>query len=464
MKSRFVVYFLFFIISTVGCSPDPNEEANALYVNAVKDEEMRASATSYREELKSYKDALVNVELILSNFPTSNVAVRLASGDARLSALTVTDYRKLYEPLEALAAIEEDPLHCALVLVEKIDGQEKWFKKSEVYTKIAGSYAKAGQGMKASELLDQSVSIIRPHLPGVDERTLKPVVEQYVHLEQFSKALEIAKLPTRGVTEALLLAEVARSYARSGDNLRGAKVLSQSLEILPTVTDKSYNYQKAVTLVSIGGIYADIGQDEKAEQVFSQAIDIANSSEDDSFRTGIFLDIAAEYVRLGYREKGLWALSQSNSINTATAYAISQRALLYHQLDQTDKAREILPGALADARKHNEYERAYILVEIADVYREIGDFQAAEQVISQAIDSIQRIPRVHESLKNDLFPLVANEYAKLGEYTRAFEAAGAVTDVLHTAEALANILDSYISSGNESDKEVIIQLSEICEI
>jgi len=93
MKNRILSIFCFIITVAIfsGCSTDPNEKANELYVEASQImQSVKAEAGSYSEALESYNNARKILERIVSKYASSNVAVRLISGQTRISGLTLS--------------------------------------------------------------------------------------------------------------------------------------------------------------------------------------------------------------------------------------------------------------------------------------------------------------------------------------------------------------------------------------
>ena len=228
MKNRILSIFCFIIFLSVfsGCSTDPNEKANALYVEASQImQTVKVEAKSYSEALESYNNAREKIVLIYSKYDSSNVAVNLMSGQTRISGLTLSEFKELEGVLTPLAEAEKSPLFCALLIAKTIKHE---FWKAAALAEIAGIYAKAGQKEKAAELLSQALETIQTTQTTNDE---------------FQKAR--------------LLAEVAGSYAKAGQKVKAAELLSQALETTKTIEDE---FMKIVALAQILGRYAEAGQ------------------------------------------------------------------------------------------------------------------------------------------------------------------------------------------------------------
>jgi len=108
MKNRILSIFCFVIIITFlsGCSTDPNEKANELYVEASQVmHNVTVEAKSYSEAIILYHKARGLINEISKRYPSSNLAVSLMSGQTEISGLT----RSEFEGIEALLNHLEKP-------------------------------------------------------------------------------------------------------------------------------------------------------------------------------------------------------------------------------------------------------------------------------------------------------------------------------------------------------------------
>ena len=145
MKKHNLTIFCFITIVSVfsGCSTDPNEKANELYVEASQlMQSAKVEARSYFEALELYSNARKNLERISSKYASSNVAVRLMSGQTKISGFTLSEFEELEGFLKPLVEAEKKPLTCALLVAKTIKDKSS---KASALAGIGCKYAEAGQ-------------------------------------------------------------------------------------------------------------------------------------------------------------------------------------------------------------------------------------------------------------------------------------------------------------------------------
>jgi len=155
--SRVVVCFLGLALC-VGCSR-ANEKANKLFVEATQLQRraLYAEATSYAKALELNNAALKNLERIISKYPSSDLAVRLASGQTRFEGFTLDQFKVNQVVLEGKARAEKDPLLCALLASKMID---TLFERTCALNEIADLYLATQEGDKASRIVSEALQVI----------------------------------------------------------------------------------------------------------------------------------------------------------------------------------------------------------------------------------------------------------------------------------------------------------------
>ena len=165
-----------------GCSTDPNEKANELYVEASQLMQSAKTVESYSEAFEIYNSALKNIQRIMSKYSTSTLAVQLVSGETKIEGLALSEFQKLEGHLKRLAEAEQNLLSCALFIAKTIENANF---KAWALAEIAGKYAEVGQKEKAAQIVSQ--------------------------------ALETAKTIEDASYKAVALAEIAGKYAEVGE-------------------------------------------------------------------------------------------------------------------------------------------------------------------------------------------------------------------------------------------------------
>ncbi|MBW1937091.1 MAG: hypothetical protein JRI84_16415 [Deltaproteobacteria bacterium] len=299
LGSLYLILILFLVLS--GCSTDPNEKANELYVKALEyNQKMRAKSESYSSALESYKKVQAHIDRILSKYPGANLAVGLMSGETRISGLTLSEFRNLESSLKLMAEAEHEPLSCALLFAKTIESE---LSKAWTLTVIAVECAEAGR-------FDQALETAKTI--GVEfykACTLAVIAGKYAKAGRFDQALETAKTIGVEFYKARALAELAGKYAEAGQKEKAAQLLSRALETAKTIESKD---SKARALAELAGKYAEAGQKEKAAQLLSQALETAKTIEDEFSKAWALVKIAGKYAEAGLKpsQKDVTLLSE----------------------------------------------------------------------------------------------------------------------------------------------------------
>ena len=416
-KYLVTIFGLVWLYILSGCSFDSNEKANELYVNASQHlQSMSEESESYTRAFESYKEAQIRIEQIMSKYSSSSIAVKLISGETKISGFTLSEYRKLEESLKPLAEAEQDPLSCALLFTRSFSSR-KW-----ILTYIAGKYAEAGQDEKAIELLSQPLEMAKT----IDDRKRK----------------------------ADALADIASKYAVAGQNEKALELLSQALEIAKAL-DRD---RKPSALSEIAVKFAETGQNEKAIELLSQALEEAMTIDDGMLKAIVFADIAGAYTEVGQNEKALELLPKALEmikIDGSTIY-LAYVAGLYAEAGQFGQALKIA-NTIED-----KDGKARAFTGIAGAYAEVGQNEKALELLPKALE-LAKASEI-DSLKDDALVSVAARYAEVGQFGQALEIAKAIEDETFQARAFIYIAGNYAGVWENLINKDMAMFSEIIHI
>ena len=133
MKRHFLYILLaifFLVFSGNFILANPHE----LYEKAVAHMRAARAADSYTEAYALYKSARMNIEKILSESESSEIATDLTSGEANVGGFNLEKFRELEEKLKQMAETEVDPLACAFHLVNQLnnDSGDRFYMAYEI--------------------------------------------------------------------------------------------------------------------------------------------------------------------------------------------------------------------------------------------------------------------------------------------------------------------------------------------
>jgi tetratricopeptide (TPR) repeat protein len=463
----------------ISCS-GPEKKASKLLTEAsqLAQSAREAEQTSYSDALKLYQDSLTKAEAIPTQYPSSQVATKLAQGEVKIGSYTLTDLRGTIVPQAQLKAeAEESPLACALLVARTI---EEPTSRAIVMAEIATKYADAGQLERVLQILKKTrdkesrnrvlSEMIGRHLhPDLydqalriansvgDDPTLKDWASAWIARDaasrgQSDKAVEVAKTLEVASSKAEALVGVAGYCMSAGQREKAAETLSQALEVAETIEEASH---KDWALGQIARGYAELGQYDRALAVtgkitknsadsadtlaeiarseakaghYDQAVTVTLSIVDPSVQYRTLADIADTCIVSGDKAKTAELLGQL----LQSANAIEERSLLEGQV-----RRRFL-------RWHNPVEalqshpvKARALAEVAGKYAKIGGKAKATELLSQALAATNAVENAYP--KADALAEIAETYAAVGEYDRASQAASTISDNYFRAKALAAI-------------------------
>ena len=165
-------------------------------------------------------------------------------------------------------------------------------------------------------------------------------------------------------------------------------------------------------------------------------------------------NIASAYAKGGQYDKALQISEKiTNSFDKAMAWVFISMA--YIEVNQKDKAFEILSQALQITKTMEPYSKVRTMGELAGTYAEAGQKDKASEILSQALQVAKTMK--YSQTKDRLLVEIAGAYAKAGQYDKALQIADKIEVAHPFVSALADISVTYAKAG-QYDKA--LQLAE----
>ncbi|MEH1841744.1 MAG: hypothetical protein V7L20_24110 [Nostoc sp.] len=297
----------------------------------------------------------------------------------------------------------------------------------------------------------KSLKVYEPRYSNIG---LKHITTRLIQVEQYEKALQIAKLisidgikyifedvsflsqdTTSIASQSILMSEVALKYAQAGQKAQAEQILVQAL-------------QKAKASDEIAEIalkYVQIGQKAQAEQILVQALQKANTTDE-------MAEIALKYAQVGQKAKALQVLAQASQ-NAQYPRVIAKVAVKYAQVGQQAKGEQLLAQALQSIKK--EKDGGAKNFELPDIAISYAELRQCNQAIETA-NSIKGFPSeaffkdaniTHDGLimgyTSDVFAEIAEKCAAAGRYEQAFQAIQKIKFSDNKSEALRVVAVEY---------------------
>ena len=212
-------------LTSVGCKksdsgavPEEKNE-NELLVEAVEAAKKGAEAeeTSFGEASTHYEAAVQAAGEILSDFPRSELAGRLSSGDGVLDGRSLSELRELAEATRMKAKAEETPLECARFILDlpSTSGHAQASIASTVL--VSSALASSGNQKAGKALLEKAVQIAEALPHGESMLSLAFLVESVQPLER-SVARKAFEKAVQQLRKTKSLGQVCPSVITLADN------------------------------------------------------------------------------------------------------------------------------------------------------------------------------------------------------------------------------------------------------
>ncbi len=464
----------FCIVILTSCTT-PDEAANQLFVEAsnlvvTADE---ASQGNFSAALEHYKKALAKVEKISSKYSSSQLAVQIAQGNAKLGDYTISELRDEIIPrTENKALAEKSPLACAFLIALSIDDLNS---KIETLIRVAESSLKFEQYEFAIRVLDsllvsatgyddnfigQTIAMktfaciktnqyekalaaaksIKGDYHDNDKiRAFTMIAHKFMEIGKENRCLEAAAETGNSVEKTKTLTASAKQFREKGDRKKALIMLSHAEEAVSTIVDKE---QKIEALLYITDEYLEAKDEHYALVMLSHAMQTASNVDDPSQKIRVLGTIARKYSSADQKSKALEILSNASTI----AHEVRPKK------ERDEMLSDVISGFYSDIGEFDQaiklanyaasvYEKEFVLSTIARDCAEAGSYDLALNIANGIKTKLWVRTKIH------VFEVVAGKCAEAGEYDQALEAAGLISDPSVRIEALMKIASAYWKNG-----------------
>lgn len=330
---------------------------------------------------------------------------------------TANNLLRLSESNEYSIADCEQLIRKALVIQKKILGPKD---QSVCHTLLALAEVcyKKGDIKQAQELLLQALKIAeQKDQDPLVHFTLLSKVGKFMSLfgqmpelalPLLEKSVAIAKKTSSELDAYLpdVLPELANVYWRSGQRKKAKAALEESIALrqkapspLPDLVGNlsERNYDKPSIFishdyVSLAGFYQEEGNYKKAEELLKKAIQRREQEKHAGTITEAYYRLAMLYSEMGDLNKAEAALANRLNLDSDFADIILFFPRIYEKQKKPDKALQFYYSILSHYSKHprGDIRNETILIRLADLYEEKGDYKRAEDALDRAIVELQK--------------------------------------------------------------------------
>ncbi|MBW4601374.1 MAG: tetratricopeptide repeat protein [Calothrix sp. FI2-JRJ7] len=381
--------------------------------------------------------------------------------------------------------IEEGLYDLALQSVKGLDDASSFY---QVYglSLIARDWAKSNKVDQVNALTTEILNVAQS-IKDANQRAfaLSRGAYELIEAQQNTQAIKLLAEAQKAVPaiqdvdgKPNTLLFIARAYNKLGQPTEAIKLLEQATLATQKVSNPSFRINN---LGAIGAEYAAVNQKPKANLLLEQALTIANKTKPASAQDDLLLTVAGYTAKTGQYDQAI-KIAKGIKSREYQAAALSRIAGEVARQEKFDLALQIaqrqignaahkagaimeITRALVAAKQfdkavavaqsiNRKYEKAGVLSEIALKYAENGN-------PDEAINLINTINKFSASLSDEandidwMLPVVAQSYAKAGNFDRAIKVAESIKITQHRVNALTKIANEYSDKG-QKDKSLLL--------
>lgn len=437
---------------------DENSDANKLAVKARRLYEVAAVQTDPWRRIEALEEVVDNLRRIVSDYPGSDLAVRILDGEEAAGVLLEDAERLLRETQSQLTALRSQIIQiidrCVVSITSEclFDGAVTFVVKNpsadaraELLTLVASSLAEAGYIAQAVRLLD-----------GMENKARRAARLAQMAVTQArdgstERARELIAIATTAINEATTVKDIVEPdvYSLSGAATEVAKanayVGDQASAVTMALAAKSER-GRAMILLDVASVFVGAGNFTAATRVLDQVSDqVKHLDEDDR------LDALEKIADI--QAKGAKVELAKQSFETAVTIA---RAIA--DPSRRDGALSVLTKAQAEI---GLYDEALGTAQL------IGRNAKQQEARADVVQAQARAGHLNEALVN--VALIDPSYVRadaLAEIARAYVAIGNTEKALETVQGLAGELglDRYPFGGALIESERVEVMADVAAV
>ena len=404
-------YFLLPVLITLGlaCGPvDEEAEANKRFVEAVALLETAEGESAAPAKLALLEQAETTFQTIITRYPSTTLAVKLASGQqiGNVSLATVaTAVEAARGPACQVAPTSACVIAQALALAQTLDGWQRSQALHNIIRALAGiapAQAQTGNRAGAQAALAQAL-VLAQTLPGEEDR-------------------------------CRMLARIAPAQAQTGNRAGAQAALAQALALAQTLLDEEDRKEIIVTLEVNGRDYKfrlEVPDD------FTEAG--LNRWIEESVEIQSLINSSAP------QEKGEITGPPEIAEPPVPSLYVTLLSLAQAQAGDRVGAQATLARVLALVQTLDEKERTMTLALAAPVQAQVGDHAEAYKATSQALAFVQTLD---EKERNRTLSLLSVHLIDAGDVVQALAFAQTITGGEDRAKTLAFVAQAQAQTGD----------------
>lgn len=389
VEMKQILACLFATLLLVGCS-DPNEKANQVFQVAQK--QIKAAETLKPDDaLANLIAAQHNLKLIVDRFPSSDIAVRLRSGEAIGTVSLAAVAKAIAEARQAKAAPPATPPTVPTAAPPVIPVTTSLPSKNDVLA----------MAVKAARLIKDDTA---GSIYSRDTRSYAyaELAEAQSAAGQIAAALKTAGSVKGDLHRSVVFMGVAEGQAAAGQ-------MEAALKTAQSIKD---DYTRSLALVKIATAEAALGRKAEASENMRRALKAAQSMKSGSIQLKALIKFARVKAAMG------------------------------HKAEASDMLRQVLKTAQSTIKN---FELPNVLLDLAKAHGAAGRKAKASDLLRRAVKAAQG---KYVELHSAMFSHIAGVQAGLGEIDAAMKTAKSATYHTHRFQAYIRIAAAQAKAGH----------------
>lgn len=402
------------VASASWSNADQSPSANEMIVEASRLIRAADSASTPDQAISLLEAAHRQLMLITEVHPSSDLAVKLATGQgigtvslAGVQAAIKAATERCWDSLSLLCVAR---LTVETAMSADRDSKQLWDRSLSNAAKAQAAAGQFDAAVKTAELIEHG---------GPRTRTLWSVVAAHAAAGQFSAAVKTAEMIDNASGRTGTLLDVAAAQRKAGKAEDAQGLMAKILAFAASIDDADDRAR----------VFARITKAQAAAGQFSAAVETAASIDDIKRRANALLDVAEIQTKAG---------------NSADARTTAKRA--------DDTARAIQDPAA----------RAQALNAVAASYTNMGDKERARATIGLAVEATQAVADVKTRLER-LFEIAAAQ-TKIGEVESARATVDTAIKQFKAAKKDSGLIFTFTTAGIGNVPLEANQLTEVLAI
>lgn len=437
-------------ISINGCS-NQDRPVNELYIKAFRLAESgkKCENSSYRDALRYYQDALKAAEKIREDYPSTQLAVDIVRGRAKIGPYSFEELKEKVIPHMQKLSEAEESLYKSAIFVS--DHQVDSFSKVRALTAMAGEYARARSKANASKALDFALRTSDKISNASDKAwALAEITSVFAKIGQVDKSIRLAEAISDPYSKAWALSEIAKTMIKTGPENRVNALLDKALG---SVKEIQRDFLRTWALTEIAQVLVSGDETDRAAEILSRSFQLSLEIEPILDRNKAIAKISVAYAEAGNFESAYKAAEYIEDFERRSD-ALAGIAIAYAKAHRFDEARKILNSPDVEIGASS---RVRAMAKIASELIRAGAKNEAITLLGSALDESGKIK--NDAARASARIEISAAYSEARDFGQALHVKETIRDAYSQALILVKMAEESARAGRTDSASEMLMLA-----